>query len=198
MDKDILFLMVGRSHQPTFYVWSNPLDKFVTLNGNQRWADWPSFLNDLRHDLASKPWLESREVRKKIRAYTEACPEYIKNPRPVGSAPPQKNHWIGLSLTVVMLAGFAWLIGYGIWNEALRPVLGSMGLVEYKKPIVRKYERFLATVGTCREDKRLTAGNGSSEIPSFQLFTCPNGEERIWARNVEVVREVDNDRWLIE
>lgn len=201
MKADVEFVRVGRPGQQTLLVWNRPLDKFETFNGRDRWPDWTAFFADLEADFSARPWLDRRDVKKKTREYADACPTHIKAPPSPALAssgePKKKESWWGIAFTTALLAGFAWLMLYGIW-DGLKPTLGSLGLIEYKSPAAIKYERFLATVTECKEDKRLFAGNGSSDIPSLQVFSCPGGEERIWSRRVEVVHKMQSGKWLIE
>jgi hypothetical protein len=92
---------------------------------------------------------------------------------------------------------FFWSLGGGIWSSAIKPTLGYFGVIEYKTKTEERYESFLTKSVNCEEAKKVYSEK-SSKYPVFQLFKCSNGSELIWKYKVEVVRKVDQSKWLLE
>lgn len=99
-----------------------------------------------------------------------------------------------VGMLALVLAG----VLYAVWSGFAKPLLGSMGLVEYKSKTQVRYEKFMESTVGCKEQKTVMSGNGSAKYPAFQLFVCPTGEEKIWSHKVEVVRKIANDKWVLE
>lgn len=178
-----------------FFLWNKDSADFERFNGTVRWESWDGFLGDLRREAATNPEKFPYGLEKTIKTYAKACPPYIKD---AAKPKEEKRELLKTILTFGVFGFFIWLVGYGVWDNALRPALGSMGLIDYKSDAQVKYEKFLASVSSCQKNKTVMAGNGSSKIPTFQTYKCPNGEEVIWSRRVEVIKKASEGGWLIE
>lgn len=92
---------------------------------------------------------------------------------------------------------FLVLLGSSLWTSAIHPLLGRMGIVEYTSPTQRRYDRFLLTVATCRSERQISTGRRDG-IPRFQVFRCPDGQERVWLLNIERVSKSSDGKWILE
>ena len=201
--------------QPLFMVWNPDHESFEEYSGATRWDSWQEFIADLRESLAARPAHEvlpgeSEEDREEyeddsrrrlddaIHRFERAAPHFIKQAgKPQPAAPSKRSVLLGnigcWSFGVLFLV----ILGSGLWTSALHPLLGWMGLVEYTSPTQRRYDRFLLTVASCRSAREVSTGR-SDGIPRFQVFSCPDGQERIWLLNVERVSKSSDGKWILE
>lgn len=199
----IEFIRLARKQGPAvFMVWDREAEKFEEHNGRDRWPSWEAFLADLDAGLAEEGrganhWF--RDHAKALRKeYLSTVPPFIKNiGKDLPPLTPPKQSWLAVAFSWLFVAGFVSFLGFGIWIQIGRPILGSLGVIDYKSPATIRYETFLAGVSGCVEDKKVMTTQ-SSKFPALHTFSCPDGSEKVWTYKVERVSKVQDGAWILD
>lgn len=197
----IVTLSSNRGEQ-LFMVWEPPEQEFLTIDNRSRWLNWQEFKQDLR-----KHWNDhvdeggshtDQRFWEYLQAYERHAPTRLKSPgSAVQAAGREKKNSGGLWLTGGVLAFFLLMVGSLLWEQGVAPMLGHLGVIEYKSPAQARYERFISEVSSCKPQKTVSLG-AKNQVPAFQPFTCAGGEEKIWAYQIEVVKRSDSGAWVID
>lgn len=183
-------------------IWEPDEQQFLSLDGLTQWSDWAQFKAALRAH-----WNETideggshtdQRFWEYLQRYERNAPRYLTSPLTVEeSGNRHKKTSRELWFVGGMLSFFLLVIGALLWEQGVAPVLGRLGVIEYKSPSQERYERFLVEVQNCQSHKTVSTGSKNS-IPSFQIFICPGGEEKIWAHKIEVVKRSTSGAWVLE
>ncbi len=194
--------LAGIDGRSVFMIWEPEQQDFLSLQDRTRWPDWNHFKTDLRAhwDTAVDEGGSHRDQRfwEYLQRYERIAPNHLTSP-PTAAEIRDKDKKVSRELWVVagLLTFFVLLVGSLLWEQGVAPMLGRLGVIEYKSPSLERYERFLAGVQGCEPQKTVSTG-AKNDIPPFQVFVCPGGQEKIWAHKIELVKRSPNGSWVLE
>lgn len=205
----------GRDGSSIFLVWDREKERFETYSGDKMWSSWSQFVlsfnaaegieegededhyyptdDDIDDDRVPTSHIEQWRWER-LQRYERVAPSAFKG-IVHQSLPNSSKRWSNFWIYFWTLAGLVF-IGALIWDVA-KPVLGELGLVEYKPPVDKRYESFLTKVAECQEKKKVFS-RVSSTVPVFQTFACPDGTEQVWAYRVDVAKKSHDGKWTLE
>jgi hypothetical protein len=183
-------------------IWEPDQQEFLSLDDRTQWSDWNQFKAALRaHWNATVDEGGSHTDQRfweYLQRYERNAPRHLTAP-PTAAENRDQHKKATRELRIVggMLSFLLLVIGALLWEQGIAPVLGRLGVIEYKTPSQERYERFLAEVQSCQPQKTVSTGAKNS-VPPFQVFICPGGQEKIWAHKVGVVKRSANGSWVLE
>ena len=183
-------------------IWEPDHQEFLSLDDRTQWPDWNQFKADLRAhwDATVDEGGSHTDQRfwEYLQRYEHNAPRHLTAP-PTAAESRDRDKKVTRELWIVggMLSFFLLVVGSLLWEQGIAPVLGRLGVIEYKTPAQERYERFLAEVQDCQPQKTVSTG-AKNNVPPFQVFICPGGKERIWAYKLEVVKRSANGSWVLE
>ena len=182
--------------------WEHDQDEILSLEGKSRWTDWNQFKVDLRghwnETIDEGGSHKDQRFWEYLQKYERIAPSYLKSPPTVGDIRDRdKKATRELLIAGGILSLFLLVVGSLLWEQGVAPMLGHLGFIEYKSPSQERYERFLSGVKECTPQKTVSTGS-VRDIPPFQVFVCPGGQEKIWAHKIEVIKRAENGAWVLE
>ena len=192
----------GTNGQPLLMVWEPDQQEFLTIEGRTQWSDWNRFRAELRGHWNSAIDQGGAHTDQRfweyLQQYERNAPNHLKSsPTHVENRDRDKKMTRERWIVGGLLSFFVIVVGSLLWEQGIAPLLGRLGVIEYKTPSQERYERFLAGVQDCQALKTVSTG-ATNNIPPFQVFICPGGQEKIWAHKIEVVRKSANGSWVLE
>jgi hypothetical protein len=194
--------LTGSDGRSFYMIWEPDRQDFLSLDDRTQWADWKQFKAALRahwNETVDEGGSHSdQRFWEYLQRYERNAPRHLTVPPTADETrdrdkKSKREGWI----VGVILGFFLLVVGSLLWEQGIAPVLGRLGVIEYKTPAQERYERFLAEAQNCQPQKTVSTGAKNS-IPPFQVFICPGGQEKIWAHRVEVVKRSANGSWVLE
>lgn len=194
--------LTGSSGESLFMVWEPDRQEFLSLDGCMQWSDWPKFKANLRaywHATLDEGGSHTdQRFWEYLQRYERNAPKNFLAPLTAAeSRERDKKSSRELWIVGSVLGFFLLVVGSLLWEQAIAPAFGGLGLIEYKTPSQERYQRFLAEVQGCRPQKTVSIG-AKNGVPSFEVFICPDGQEKVWAHKIEVVKRSGNGSWVLE
>lgn len=192
----------GTEGRSLFMIWEPEQQKFLSLRDRNQWPDWNHFKTDLRghwdSDIDEGGSHTDQRFREYLERYERNAPSHLTSPPTAPESRARKNRLSrGLWAVAGLFAFFVFVVGSLLWDQGMAPLLGRLGIIEYKSAPQERYERFLAGAQGCKPQKTVSTSE-TKDIPQFQVFDCPGGQEKIWAYKVEVVKRSANGPWVLE
>lgn len=194
--------LIGPGGTSLFMVWQTNAQQFLAIEEHDRWTDWQAFKGDLRSywskEIDPSGSHTNQRFLEYLQTYERNAPSRLVAPRtPIQKAESDRkvlqNIWIAGGVLVFTIV----IVGSVIWDQGVAPLLGRLGLMNYSSPAQQRYKRFLGDVAACTPQKTVSTG-AHDQVPTFQTFLCPGGQEVVWAHRVEVIKRSGAGGWVLE
>ena len=194
--------LTGSYGQPFYVAWEADRQEFLSLDGCTQWSDWTIFKAALRADWDATVDEGGSHTDQRfleyLQRYERNAPKNFTAPLTAAESRDRERK-TSREIWIVggVLSFFLLVVGSLLWEQGIAPVLGRLGLIEYKTPSQERYQKFLAEVQDCQPQKTVSIG-AENGIPPFQVFICPGGQEKVWAHKIKVVKRSANGSWVLE